>query len=100
MKIAKLKPFRTDGCSMWPDGNYHGCCVEHDRIYWRGGSAAERLQADIDLMQCVQRKAGPLMARLMFIGICLGGIPCWPLPWRWGYGRRYIESWWYGTDSP
>ena len=41
-----LRPFTTDGCSLFPDRSadgkkdWHCCCVQHDRRYWRGGQAA------------------------------------------------------------
>ena len=35
-------PFTTDGCTLWPDGFWQSCCVEHDMAYWCGGSAEER----------------------------------------------------------
>lgn len=29
-----LKYFVSDGCSMFPDGDYRDCCVEHDKAYF------------------------------------------------------------------
>lgn len=88
-------PFTTDGCSMFPDGDYGGCCVQHDRAYWAGGSAMARLEADMALMQCVACRHGVMLAVVMFIGVRVGGAPWWPLPWRWGYGWRYRKAWGY-----
>ncbi|HSF07446.1 MAG TPA: hypothetical protein VLG10_16825 [Methylomirabilota bacterium] len=34
--------FTSDACSLWPDGAWPTCCVDHDKIYWRGGTAEER----------------------------------------------------------
>jgi hypothetical protein len=31
-------PFRSDGCSCFPDLDYGSCCVDHDWIYWQGGT--------------------------------------------------------------
>ena len=84
-KKEELTPFVSDGCSMWPDENYHGCCVEHDKAYHKGGTAKQRLDADIKLMKCVADVHSTWMARLMFIGICIGGLPYWPTGFRWGY---------------
>lgn len=87
-----IAPFTTDGCSMWPDENYGGCCVEHDKAYHKGGTKEQRLEADIKLMQCVAAKHSTWMARLMFIGICFGGVPYLPLSWRWGYGYKFYKG--------
>lgn len=86
------KPFATDGCSMFPDGDYGGCCVEHDRIYWYGGSAAERKAADLTLKHCVAAKGHPWLAPLMYLGVRIGGHHLWPTPWRWGFGWPWPQS--------
>ena len=83
------KPFTTDGCSMWPDGAWKGCCVEHDKVYWRGGGKDERRDADIELMACVVRNGHPFIALLLYVGVRMGGHPWWPVPWRWGYGWHW-----------
>lgn len=77
---------------MWPDGPNGNCCLEHDVVYHKGGTAKARLEADIRLMQCVANNSGTFWARLMFIGVCIGGMPIFPFPWRWGYGRKYKDS--------
>ena len=86
------KPFATDGCTLFPDGDYGGCCVEHDKAYWYGGSRAERLQADLALKSCVEQRGRPLLAKLMFIGVRIGGHTLLPTPWRWGFGWRWPQS--------
>jgi len=78
--------FTTDGCSMWPDGSWQQCCVEHDMPYWCGGSAEDRKNADRHLSECVAKKASWLMGSLMYVGVRFGGMPWWPTRWRWGYG--------------
>lgn len=88
-------PFTTDGCSMWPDGNYGGCCVEHDDAYWQGGTWRERREADRKLMACVVLKGHPFLALLIYLGVRIGGIGLLPTPWRWGYGWK-----WPRTDDP
>lgn len=89
---------------------YEQCCVEHDRAYWQGETAqgfAKRLAADNRLQQCVadygkthrQEFAAEfhlspaviegnfrIVAALMYRAVRLGGLPCTPFPWRWGYG--------------
>lgn len=86
------------------------CCVAHDRAYWRGEAEngyERRKAADLRLKQCVidtgrglrlwQVAGSPadapelaqrfrLAADLMYRAVRAGGLPCTPLPWRWGYG--------------
>lgn len=89
-------PFTTDGCSggiyrtiMRRDPPWLGCCVEHDKVYWAGGTRAERKAADTELMCCVARNGHPFVAFAMYCGVRIGGHPLLPLPWRWGYGWKY-----------
>ena len=105
----ELKPFESDGCSMWPDGNYRQCCVEHDRAYHAGGTKEQRRAADEVLRDCVEGNVFEWLksrrysyatscwlaaryADLVFLGVRLGGGP-WMPAWgpakrfRWGYGR-------------
>lgn len=88
-----LRPFTTDGCSLFPDRSYisHAdwcsCCVAHDIAYWRGGTQEQRLAADQALRDCVKKSTNnPLLANLMFEGVRLGGGPYFFTSYRWGYG--------------
>lgn len=87
-----LKPFTTDGCSLFPDGspeNKHlwlQCCLEHDRSYWLGGTRDERRAADKQLKQCVVGLDEKFVAGVMQTGVRLGGTPWLPTSFRWGYG--------------
>ena len=88
------EPFRTDGCSLWPDGMFTGeswqsCCVEHDIAYWCGGTRGMRRQADEALRQCVAERYHGWMGALMKPGVRVGGAPWVPAYWRWGYGHKY-----------
>lgn len=91
----ELKPFTTDGCSVFPDGTpeqqslWAGCCIRHDLAYWQGGTQAERLAADQALQRCVARVGEPEIAALMLAGVRVGGSPWFPTPYRWGYGWPY-----------
>jgi hypothetical protein len=92
----ELKEFASDGCSLFPDGNFKdrdlwcGCCLEHDVAYWRGGSEEERLRADTELRECMQAKTGDaVLAQSMFAGVRAGGAPVFPTWYRWGYGWNY-----------
>ena len=95
-----IYPFTTDGCSVVPDGvwgddAWRECCVLHDVQYWCGGSSGDRLQADIQLEQCVAKKGYPFTGKIMYVGVRVGGHPIWPVPWRWGYGW----SWYRGYEN-
>ena len=79
-------PFTTDGCSLWFDGEWQPCCVEHDTAYWCGGSYDQRLEADRRLRECVAELQHDGVAGWMYFGVRLGGGSLSPFPWRWGYG--------------
>ena len=84
--------FKTDGCSMSPDGDWLSCCLEHDIEYWCGGPPEARRRADSDLRVCVERDHGGFQAGAMYYGVRAGG-PAWmPLPWRWGYGWPWLSD--------
>jgi hypothetical protein len=92
----ELRPFTTDGCSLFPDRllssgkDWCLCCVAHDRIYWRGGTDADRLKADQELRACVASTTGDKgLATLMYVGVRIGGGPYLPTWFRWGYGWTY-----------
>ena len=93
-----LRPFVTDGCSMWIDGPpnnpylWRHCCVAHDRAYWLGGTRAERTQADEQLLACVTNLGGKAMGDYMHFFVSWGGSPFWLTSYRWGYGWDYMEG--------
>ena len=93
-----LRPFTTDGCSdcglsklFWifrqelPE-KMHELCVDHDRAYWKGGSAEERLSADMAFRDGIVSLGFPLIAAIYFRSVRIGGVSWLPTPWRWGYG--------------
>lgn len=82
------RPFYSDGCSAWPDGDLYTCCLEHDIAYWCGGSEEDRRQADRRLQACADVQ-DPGQSGLVYAGVRVGGAPWLPLPWRWGYGHPY-----------
>lgn len=94
----RLNDFTTDGCSQFPEGTrahkdlWHQCCTEHDKIYWVGGSAEERMNADDALQACVKSVGKPEIAALMLAGVRVGGSPWWPTAFRWGYGWPYTHG--------
>nr|WP_314546088.1 hypothetical protein [uncultured Massilia sp.] len=94
--VPVLQPFATDGCSMFPDhapigkADWCACCVAHDLAYWRGGTEAERLEADRALETCVTAASGsPALAQTMYAGVRAGGVPYFLTSYRWGYGWPY-----------
>ncbi|MCX5795989.1 MAG: hypothetical protein NTY77_10880 [Elusimicrobia bacterium] len=101
----RLRPFTTDGCSLFPDGTsehkdlWLDCCKKHDHKYWMGGTKAERLQADIELRNCVAGVGEPRTAELMLQGVRAGGTPYLPTRFRWGYGWRYFRGYKPLTDK-
>jgi len=95
---GELKPFTTDGCSSFPDGNikqkslWSNCCVSHDLAYWKGGTSEQRLKADNALKSCVSEVGEPEIAAIMLAGVRVGGSPYFPTPYRWGYGWPYSRG--------
>ena len=93
-----LKPFATDGCSMWLDGTpanryaWRHCCVAHDKDYWLGGTAEQRKFSDETLRACVTQAGGRAMAEYLYLNVRWGGAPTWLTPYRWGYGWDYVDS--------
>ncbi len=92
---------------------WEACCFDHDRVYHAApGDTAEagfdaRRAADDAMRACVRAEGdrqkpalmrdyamSPTAVDILFEGIAgamyhavrLGGAPCSPLPWRWGYG--------------
>lgn len=86
--------FKTDGCSMFPDGGYRLCCEAHDLAYFSGGSWTARWRADKELYRCVARTKGfqhKIIAPVMWLGVRVGGLNFLPTPFRWGFGRKKVK---------
>lgn len=87
-------PFRSDGCSVWPDtwlsgrDLYEGCFI-HDLHYWAGlpGDEMGRLKADVWLLMWVAEHVSIDLAEAMFNGVRVGGGDKLDTTWRWGFGR-------------
>ena len=90
-----LSTFKSDGCSCFPDGTseqpdlWKRHCIEHDHAYWKGGTRQERKAADLKLRDGIQGEGNPVIARIAYAGVRIGGTPWLPTPWRWGFGWSY-----------
>lgn len=88
----KLKPFETDGCTMFMDGTYSQpglwkhCCSEHDLRYWFGGSQADMDASDLRLRSCVQKVAGDNWAFVIYSGIRAGHHSPIKNKYQWNWG--------------
>ncbi|MDH3688987.1 MAG: phospholipase [Gammaproteobacteria bacterium] len=85
-------PCRLDGCSAVPDFRFTECCNVHDRVYWEGGTRAERKHADQELHQCITVKGNAFIGYLYYMGVRVGGVPWLPTSWRWGFGWPYEKG--------
>lgn len=102
--MSALAEFTTDGCSDGGLSKLFAClgegvpgllemiCVLHDRAYWRGGSAADRLAADRNFHDSIAMFGYPIIAFIYYHSVRLGGVPWLPTSWRWGYGRPFWAS--------
>ena len=93
-RVSSAAEFRSDGCTFFRDGDYRNCCVEHDRAYFAGGTMRQRHKADLALYRCVAANGGgrrKMLAGMMWIGARVGGLPLFPTPFRWGFGRRWPD---------
>lgn len=91
----EIKPFTSDGCSSFPEGTseqnnlWLACCTVHDYAYWKGGTYQDRINADLELHQCVKQVGEESIALIMLAGVRVGGSPFFPTDFRWGYGWPY-----------
>ena len=90
-KAPKLQAFKSNGCSIFPDGDTYGCCYVHDMKYWAGGTAADRRKADRELQQCAadvtpNLAVGHAVGGIMYAAVTIFGAPGVPTRVKWGYG--------------
>ena len=103
------KPFKSDGCSgtfmcmlrigwrvLYRLGRvatalppWEADCEVHDLAYHPGGTAQQRMEADVKLVLAIAAHGYPALARAVFFGISIGGVWWLWLPWRWGFGEKY-----------
>lgn len=104
VSAGTLSAFKSDGCSLFPDGTHEqqnlwlDCCLLHDFSYWKGGTSQARSDADEALKVCVVNVGAPNTALFMLIGTRIGGTPLLPTPFRWGYGWSYPRVYGELTD--
>ncbi|WP_413575805.1 helicase [Bdellovibrio sp. HCB290] len=91
----ELKDFTSDGCSKSPDGipwynpdAFLDCCIQHDIVYWHGGTADDRILADQDLKACIDKTGHPDIAKTYYYAVRVGGSPKFNSNFRWGYGWK------------
>ena len=87
--MKPTKPFKSDGCSIYPDQNFRSCCYKHDKEYWKGGDLKLRKKADKKLMKCIGNKGHKIQSKIMYGWIRVGGHPIFRFPFRWGFGHKY-----------
>ncbi len=85
-KKLPSKSFKSDGCSMWPNGNWTHCCIEHDFAYWCGGDISQRKMIDKKLGECINDVI-PGLGTIVYLGVRVGGVSILPTSFRWGYGH-------------
>lgn len=81
---------RRDHCTLFPDGDWHDCCQNHDIAYRRlrnikppAQRNRSRKAADRDLLVCVALGGRPHLAILMFYGTRIFGHPAFAPLVRW-----------------
>lgn len=88
--LAQQKEFQTDRCTLFVDGSWEQCCVDHDKQYWQGGSQKERHMADAIFGDCIYRITDNKALSIAMYGVArVGGVPFIAVPWRWGYGWEF-----------
>lgn len=79
IRHGKLPPWEKD-------------CEIHDAYYFPGGTAADKLDADINLMRAIASYGYIILSVLVFIGVRIGGVWWLWLPWRWGFGWKSLRK--------
>jgi len=89
---ADLKDFSTDYCTLFPEGTFKkprawaNCCLEHDLVYWAGGTQTMQDLSDIKLGECVTSKSSKFYGKLMYNGVRLGHYSPIKNKTKWGHG--------------
>jgi hypothetical protein len=89
---AELAEFKTDYCTFFPEGTmskprlWEDCCLQHDLVYWAGGTSEMQDLSDIELRKCVTKKSSRFYGNLMYRGVRLGHYSPIKSKTRWGHG--------------
>jgi len=75
----------SDGCTLFPDGDWIECCITHDHAYAKGGTKEQRKKADIVLRNCVAGKGHSVVAWIMYLGVRVGGSPLIKTSYTWDF---------------
>lgn len=91
--IEKLRPFKTDYCTNYPEGTksdpemWKHCCLSHDLFFWAGGRKEDRYISDLELRKCIEKTGAKNQARLIYYAVRLGSYS--PVKYsdkKWGNG--------------
>jgi hypothetical protein len=67
-------PFKWIAYTFIPDKNWSDCCWQHDFDYHYGYLYnISREQADYELWECVDSGGNPVVARVIYTGVKIGG---------------------------
>lgn len=87
-------PFKSDGCSLWPDSwgsdDLYPACLKHDIKYWAGyiGDHVLRLKADLELsIDVLVITNNVYLSLTMFSGVRIGGKGVFRQKFSWAFGR-------------
>ena len=72
--VSALKD-TTDHCTGWFEGNWAYCCQIHDLQY---ALQYDKMQADLELFQCVWNTGNWINAVLMLLGVSVFGWIFYP----------------------
>lgn len=71
----KLTSFASDYCTFYPEGTYYRpglwqhCCLQHDLYFWAGGEKNDRLNANYQLRDCVEKVTNAKHAKAVYAGV-------------------------------
>jgi len=66
------KPFKSDGCTLFPDLWFKHCCKDHDYAYWAGH---DELEGDVRFLNCLVECSPRLYSfKFLFAGVIVTGM--------------------------
>ena len=69
--------FRTDGCTLFPDGWWTACCLLHDYLYWWQPLDITRSEADTAMLDCMKALGANSAAAIASVGLGAFGWIFW-----------------------